>query len=195
MQMLFAMTQGVHPKGFMQSNDVKAENAGYVRLVPGGEAIPLPATDGTKTLFSARQMFAGGATGNQLSYRFKALDKPACLTGSMTARVFQVTKDLVPINMFECPEFGSEPVCLTQHQIVEFLINHRRWLVGREHATLFPFVSPEGDFLVAAIWIGKYSGMRGTLLDIGSSEVLRAEHAQQIVVGGDIKVRPQQNAL
>lgn len=122
------------------------------------ERIIIGSTDGTQTINSASEVFAGGIDFN-VNLELNASSQP---TGTSRVIVPELVKDGTFRNIFESVDYPLDRLCLTQHQIVDFCVTHRNRLRQGGYGTFFLFKRDEtllvaddiSNLLVADVRVG-----------------------------------------
>ena len=132
----------------LQSSEVDVPVT-YLRRIFADEVITLDATDGTKTITQAKSIFTGYLDADFAKWQ---LDVPAVPTSATPVHVMEMTKDGTFQELFGSLGQPLEALCLTQHQIINFVVKHRAWLREDGYGTFFLF--KVGDkFFVANVCV------------------------------------------
>lgn len=139
------------------NRDLKTSNFktnSFLRLI-SGEPIILGPTCGSKVIADAAGLFTAGIDKN---FRDWKTDKPCAVTGETPILVYEMVRDATPRQMFDSLSPDLDSLCLTQHQIIDYVEIHRGRL-SDEHAAFFLFKS-HGVFFDAFVgidWNGMFS--------------------------------------
>jgi len=119
----------------------------FLKLISGGESLTLDAVNGTETLVDAKDVFA------HIDPDFKnwGADEKGPETGETAVDVYEMVKDATFSQMFRKLNVDARKLCLTQHQIKNFVKKHRNWLRIDGYATFFLFES-KGNLFVARVF-------------------------------------------
>lgn len=117
-----------------------------LRLISDGQTLVLDAVDGTVTLFGAKDTFA---------WRDSNLEKwgtnnPGPAIPETLVEVYEMAKDATFAQIFGSLSSDLKKLCLTQHQIKNFVQKYRSWLRTEGYGTFFLFES-DGEFFVADV--------------------------------------------
>ncbi|MBU4142712.1 hypothetical protein KJ590_01785 [Patescibacteria group bacterium] len=148
-----------------------------LRLISGGKSLVLDSVDGTETLADAKDMFA------YIDSDFKnyGADEPGQPTAETPVGVHEMIKDAAFSQMFGSLSSDVRKLCLTQHQIKNFVKKHRKWLRTEGYATFFLFES-KGQFFVAGVRFHAVGSLHVLVYRFGLAHVWRAEHRHRVVV-------------
>ena len=118
----------------------------FLKLISGGESLTLDAVNGTETLVDAKDVFA------HIDPDFKnwGADEKGPETGETAVDVYEMVKDATFSQMFRKLNVDARKLCLTQHQIKNFVKKHRNCLRTDGYATFFLFES-KGNLFVASV--------------------------------------------
>ncbi len=142
-----------------------------LNLISGNESLILGAVDGTETLADAKDVFAF------IDPDFKnwGADEKGSATEETTVDVYEMTKDATFSQMFGELNSDVSKLCLTQHQIKNFVKKHRGWLRTEGYATFFLFKSNDNFFVAyvlfcsggsLSVYVGRFG--RSGVWDAGS---------------------------
>ena len=107
-----------------------------LKLLSEGENVVIPAVDGSRILTEKSGIFSTVINNEDEDGKFWFLE-PDAPTKETPVQVFEVVEDATFKEMFDAVNPDFEKLVLTQHQIIEFAIKHRRWLRGETFPTLF----------------------------------------------------------
>ena len=149
----------------------------FLRLLPGAEALVLPACDGTRTLAQAKDVFKGYIDPD---FTNLGLDVPGATTPSMCMQVHEQIKDGSFRDLLTSLSSDLDKVAMkSQHQIVQFWKEHREWLLQDGNATFFLF-KKKGEFFVADVRVHS-DGLRVRVCRFEHDDVWYAEDRYRIV--------------
>ena len=162
-------------EGLLPYRDIQAKRT-YTRRLFADQKLLVPATDGTKTILDAEDVFTAGIDGD-----FKDWD--CCATGMPTpetpAEVHELIEDAKFAEMFSGDL--ADRFWTSTAQITEFVVAHRDRLRGERWANFFPFKKGKKKFVAHA-----YRCSAGRLrADVGRFEaagVWDAEDRRRLVV-------------
>ena len=153
----------------------KANDIIYTRLISDGHILNLPASDGSKTIAQAGDVFS------HIDSNFKNwnLDVPSTPTPELSVVVREMTKDGDFKTIFG--ELGSiARLCLTQNQTIDFVRIHKEWLRTEGYGTFFLF--RKGNFFVAGVDLGSDGRLRVYVYPFLHDRVWFAERRHRVVV-------------
>ena len=130
------------------SGAAKAQSQ-FLKLISGGVSLTVDAVDGTEILADAKEkdVFSGGIDSDFINWE---ADEPDRSTVETPVDVYEMTQDATFSQMFGDLSSDVRRLCLTQHQIKNFVKKHRSWLRTEGYATFFLFES-KGHFFVAFV--------------------------------------------
>ena len=120
----------------------------FLKLISANETLILDECDGTETLAMAKNTFKW----IDPDLKNWDTDKKGPATGKTPIQVFEITKDATSAEMFDSLSSDKKKLCLTQHQIKNFVRKHRNWLRTDGYATSFLF-EENNDFFVARVFV------------------------------------------
>jgi hypothetical protein len=149
-----------------------------LRLISGNEMIIIDAVDGTEVLSKAKDLFTAGIDSDFVGY---GANEAGSATGATIVNVYEMVEDATYVQMFGSLCADMDKLCLTQHQIKNFVKNNRKWLREDGYATLFLFKSKD-QFFVARVRVSSGGGLRVLVYRFKNSIVWRAENRHRVVV-------------
>jgi hypothetical protein len=157
---------------------VKVET-GYLRLISDGQDIVISATDGEQTIAQAKDMFPGFHDPDFARMDFKK-GQP---TPNISVHVYAFAKDGILDQFFgslAANQVTLDQLCLSQSQIIRFVVDHSKWFRPNGLATFFLF-KVIGCFFVARV--GWFScGLAVHLYHKSDTDNWRADVGHQLVV-------------
>ena len=149
----------------------------FLKLISGGESLTLDAVNGTETLVDAKDVFA------HIDPDFKnwGADEKGPETGETAVDVYEMVKDATFSQMFRKLNVDARKLCLTQHQIKNFVKKHRNWLRTDGYATFFLFES-KGNLFVAYVVFYSDGELGVRVYRFGNLSVWYAEYRPRVVV-------------
>jgi len=154
---------------------VKTQNE-YLSLISGSKELILDAVDGSETLAEAKDTFVwidSDLKNWNTDHKGPATEKTPVL-------VYEMAKDAIFAQMFGSFSSDLRKLCLTQHQIKNFVRKHRNWLRSDGYATFFLFES-NGEFFVAYVLVDSV-GLNVDVFRFERSYVWRAGGRPRLVV-------------
>lgn len=149
----------------------------FLKLISGGESLVLDVVDGTETLANTSNVFA------YIDSDFKnwGVDEKGPATEETPVAVYEMCGDATFARMFGELSLDTKKLCLTQHQIMNFVEKLPSWLRKDGYGTFFLFES-KGSFFVAHV--SSYSGGRLSvhICQLGCSSVWLAGARHRVVV-------------
>ena len=150
------------------------DNAGNISHLKCLFAGRMPEIDGEETLAQAKDVFAAGIYG--------AVKRSACkATPKIKMVVYEMIKDGTLAQIFGGIGDDLNNLCLTQPQIIQFVVKHRNRLRTDGYGTLFLFKVSD-EFFVAFVYFGDYGRLRVHADRFSSDGVWNAERRHRIVV-------------
>jgi hypothetical protein len=126
---------------------------GFVKIISRGHLV-LDAVDGTEIIPDAKDVFV------HIDSDFKdwGADEPGQSTDETPVDVYEVVKDATFSQMFNDLNTDTNRLCLTQHQIKNFIKKYREWL-QYEQATFF-LLKSKNRFFVALVNFDSGGGLK-----------------------------------
>jgi len=138
--------------------------------------VVLPPCDGTKTIAKdGTDLFTGW-----IDPEFNncgANDR----TSETRVAVLEMVEDADFATMFGSLDKDTSKLCLTQHQILDFVRDHENLLRDGGYATLFLFKS-KGKFFVASVAWNDYGSLGVNFRRFGSDGICLAKYGHRVVV-------------
>ena len=165
-------------KGLYPSETVGklATQTEFLRLISEGKELMLGACDGTDIIPGSNDMFEAGIDLDFVRY---GADEKGSATGETKISVYELIKDANFVDVF-----GSLGdiiyLCLTQHQIKDFIKKHRKWLKADGCATIFPFKS-RNQLFVASVYVYSDGVLRVDVDRFEDPYVWRADFHRRVV--------------
>lgn len=151
---------------------------GYVRLISGAETLTLEPTDGTETIAQAADFFTAGI---DRDFKNWGCDVPSKPTGKMNVQVYEMITDGTFADVFGGLSDNTDTLCLTQHQIIQFVKKHCKWLRADGYATFIPF-KVGNDLFVACVALVSGGRPLARVFRFSGSNVWSAENHHWFVV-------------
>jgi hypothetical protein len=152
----------------------------YLKLISGNEELILDAVDGSETLAGAKDIFVWVDP----DLRNWNTDNKGPATGKTPVtpvQVYEIVKDVAYAQMFgSLSSDDLRKLCLTQHQIENFVRKYRNWLRTDGYATFFLFKS-NNEFFVAHVYVDP-DGLRVYVRRFEDSHVWHADYRRRLVV-------------
>lgn len=148
-----------------------------LRLISGDEIITINECDGSKFLAKATDVF--GFIDSDL--KNWSTDKPGKATGKTPSQVYEMVEDAIFIKIFGSLSSDVKALCLTQHQIVDFVINNRKWLQTGGYATFFLF-EKNNEFFVASVLVHSDDRLYVDVYRLEHPFIWLAEYRPRVVV-------------
>ena len=122
------------------------QKMGLIKLISGEETLILDAVDGSQTIYTSRMfhriddiLTGGNARMHGVS------------TKETNVQVYELQKSATPLQMFSCLMNDLSRLCLTQHQIENFISKYKSWLSDEHGNTFFLFESNSTIFLACIV--------------------------------------------
>lgn len=149
----------------------------FLKLISGGESLLLDPTDGTKTLANAKDVFVWINS----DFNNWGADEQGQPTVETTVDVYEMAKDATFLQMFSELNADVSKLCLTQHQIKNFVKKYRQWLRTEGYGTFFLFES-SGVFFVADVRFDSDGELDVSVNHFEYSHVWYDEYRHRLVV-------------
>ena len=120
----------------------------YLHHISGGEVV-IPVCDGTQTIAdNGKRVFTGWIDPDFKAY---GANERGQATPETSVQVYEMTEDADFATMFASLDKETDKLCLTQHQILEFVRSRPDLLRTDGYATFFLFKS-KGKLVVAHVY-------------------------------------------
>ncbi len=124
----------------------KRRNKLILKLIVGGEVLKLDSVNGKGTIANSKKVFSS----IDQDFEDYGANKTGMATKESFLEVYEIAKDVTLAQMFGSLNSDLDKLCLTQHQILNFIQKYRNWLRAGGHATLFLF-KVDDQFFVASV--------------------------------------------
>jgi len=148
-----------------------------LRLISGGQELLLDTVDGSRILANAKDTFVyidpdlvRWGTNEQ------GLETP-----ETPIEVHEMVKDSTFAQMFGSLNSDVKMLCLTQHQILNFIRKYRDWLRTEGFGTFFLFKS-NGHFFVARVDVGSDGRLHVDVRRFGDDDVWLADDRHRVIL-------------
>jgi len=148
-----------------------------LRLISGEEVLVLDECDGSEGLADARDMFAWIDS----DFNDYGANKKGPATGKTPVAVYEMKKDSTFSQMFGSLSSDVGKLCLTPHQIKNFVKKYRNWLQKDGYGTFFLFQS-RNLFFVAGVGFSSGGGHKVGVNRFERGGVWNAENRHRLVV-------------
>lgn len=149
----------------------------YLRCISVGEVLILDECDGSEGLVDATDIFVWIDS----NFENDGADQKGKATGKTPVVVHEMTKDATFAQMFGSLNADVGKLCLTPHQIKNFVRKFRKWLRINGWATFFPFES-NNELFVAIVHFYPDGGLRVLVDRFGYLNVWDAGRRHRVVV-------------
>ena len=163
------------PDGSVQ---VVAEAPQILHLISKPGEIILEPTDGIRTIAQAKDIFTGYLDSNFENW---GTDQKSDSTSEMPVSVYEMKKNANFPQMFNSLSSNLDKLCLTQSQIIQFVVNRRNWLRKDGYGTFFLFKS-NGHFFVANVCISSSGKLDVFINHFELDSVWLADYQHRVVV-------------
>jgi len=126
----------------------KEIKSAILSLISSGETLKLRALDGSKTIRASKNVFYSIDS----DFKSYGADEKGGATEEMEVSVYEMAQNANFAQMFGELHKDPETLCLSQHQILEFIDQHKSWLRKDGYATFFLFKS-SNQFFVAGVGV------------------------------------------
>lgn len=149
----------------------------YLKSISGGETLILDECDGSEGLADANDTFVW------IDQDFKnwGADAKGLATKKTPVTVYEMTKDATFAQMFGSLNADVRELCLTPHQIKDFVRKYRKWLRTGGYATFFLFES-NNELFVARVRFYSDGELGVHVRRFGRSLVWHAAYRHRVVV-------------
>lgn len=139
--------------------------------------LTLDATDGKQTIADSNGVFSS------IDSDFKnwSANKTGISTKESLVDVYEMAKDARFTQMFGSLNSDLDKLCLTQHQILNFIQKHRNWLRTEGYGTLFLFKADD-QFFVARVGFNGDGSLRVVVRRFEDDSMWNAVYRHRVVV-------------
>ncbi len=123
--------------------------AGIVKLISGAETLELDETDGKATIAKAKDAFPGWIDSDFKGYGCDVKSEP---TKKAQVSVHEMIKDGTFAQIFNGMSDDLNKLVMTQPQIIQFVVLHRKWLRTEGYGTFFLFKVGNEFFVASVYW-------------------------------------------
>lgn len=148
-----------------------------IKLISAGESLIIDPVNGTEVIAKAKRVFPAGIDGDFERWGADELGQP---TPETPVEVYEMVKDAAFAQMFDSLNTDRNKLCLSQHQIINFVEKYRSWLRADGYGTFFLFKS-HGEFFVASVLVDS-DGLLVFVRRFGHSRVWYADYRPRVVV-------------
>lgn len=163
--------------GVIHEEQEKKVQGKVLRLISGGNSLCLYACDGSKILADATDVFAYIDPG----FKNWNADEPGSEKSETPIEVHELATDATFAQMFGSLNKDVKKMCLSQHQILNFVQKHRGWLRTDGYATFFLFES-YGPFFVADVYFRSDGELDVDVYEFDNPRVWHSECRHRVVV-------------
>ncbi len=156
-----------------------------LRLIPGAEALTLGPTDGQATIAESRGVFNNVDPG----FTTWGTNVPGVATGEIAVSVYELVADASFEQMFGSLPARLGALCLTQAQIIKFVLTRQRHLRTDGYATFFLF-EVGSEFFVAHVYLPAGGDPHVHFYRLSGAFGWHREHRHRIVVPQLTPARP-----
>lgn len=150
----------------------------YTRLVSGAEILILEPTDGTAIVANADDIFNAGIDGDFWQWECNV---PGPTTLQQIVTVHEMVRNATYAQIFAGLAGNLDSLCLTQAQIIQFVLKHRKWLRTEGYPTLFlSKVGPE--YFVVRVYVYSDSKLSVSLCRFSGGVVWDAAYRPRVVI-------------
>lgn len=132
----------------------------YTRLFSGAEILILKPTDGTAIVANANDVFNAGIDGD---FWHLECNVPGPATLQQIVTVHEMVRKGTYAQIFAGLPGNLDNLCLTQAQIIQFVLKYRKWLQAGGYPTFFLF-KVGSEYFVARVFVSSDSKL-GVVLD------------------------------
>ncbi len=118
-------------------------NEVILKLISGDEVLKLDCLNGKETIADSKNVFSS----IDKDFKNYGANKTSTATKELIVEVYEMAKDTTFTQMFRSLNSDLGKLCLTQHQILNFVQKHRNWLRTEGYATLFLFKAGDQFFI------------------------------------------------
>ena len=157
------------------SRDLFDENK-YLKLISGNETLIIDKCEGKRIIPDATDIFSF-IDSDFRSYR---ANEAGQATTQLPVRVYEQKSDGTYVDIFGSIASVKDSLCLTQDQIIGFVVKYRYWLRKDDCGTIFIFKS-FGNYFVADVHFGSVDTLRVNVNKFESGHLLYAECRHRFV--------------
>lgn len=149
----------------------------YLRQLFVGEAIfYIDATDGTRTIARAHDVFAFGIDSDFVNWGLNVSGQPTKVTKAI---VYEITKDGTFVEIFGSLKRSLDSLCWEQSQIVDFVKKYQDKLCGYDTFFLFKVA---GQFFFACVNVDPHGNLSVCVSYFSDAHTWHAEYRHHFVV-------------
>jgi len=149
----------------------------YLNLISDGETLIIDKCDGKRIISDATEIISYVDS----DFRNWKADQVGQATPDMLVSVFEQTKDGTYADIFGSILNEKDRLCLTQDQIIGFVVKYRHWLRTDGYGTFFMFKS-NGNHFVARVSFDSDGTLRVRVHELGRDSRWSAEFPPRFVV-------------
>lgn len=142
---LDALSSTPFEKSGDQEQSAQQPTPAGIQLISNQYPLLLSTVSGTRRIYNATRMFS--YISEQFS-QYVSQKEFACLVTAVS--VYEMTRSASYYQVFNSFKTVLDNVCLTQHQILNFIVLHRKWL-QKSGSTLFLFKGNAGYFVARVV--------------------------------------------
>jgi len=150
----------------------------YLRRLSPSEGVPLGATNGSRIIAEATDIFIGWIDPDFRNYR---ADESGATTKPALADVYEISRDGNLKYLLGFLSSDSKSLALTQDQIIDFVEKNPEYLHPKGGGTFFLFESHKKLF-VAFVLRGDSGKLKASVYHFANVNVCFAEHRPRLVV-------------
>lgn len=145
-----------------------------LRSISVGQTIVIRSTTGEKTFAKAKEIFTAFLDAD---FERWGTNVPSAPTGETPVVVHEMIQDAKFAQMF----IGDlDRLCLSQEQIIDFVVDHRNWLRTDGYGTFFLF-KVGTEFFVARVYV-RAGGLEASVRRLSDDYVWRADYGHRVVI-------------
>ena len=164
-----------HRNSFPKEDD---KTTSHLKLISSGTFLTLPATDGTRTIAQAADVFTGGIDND---FKLWKLDVPSTPTKPMSVKVWEQTTEGMFADIFASTGQPNDALCIPQNQILSFAATYPEWLRKDGFGTFFMFKENE-KFFVAEVYFDDARRLCVRVDPLSRGDVWGAEYRSRFVL-------------
>jgi hypothetical protein len=104
------------------------------------------ATHGKKRIFNSKKVF------RSIDSDFEMFRMPSMATKEIFVKIYDVIKDATFLEIFESLECNLDQLCMTEHQILNFVHNHKQCLANKIMSATFFLMKYNEEYYVVSVY-------------------------------------------
>lgn len=149
----------------------------YFKLISGGEKLVIDQCNGSRTIVNSGDVFSF----IDPDFCDWNINGPSQPTNDSLVNVFELVNNGRFTNIFDSFLVEKDKLCLTQNQIIIFVIKHHNWLRGDSDLNFFLFKS-KNNYFVAIVRYNMYDKLVVHVRSLNDNHMWYSEHHNRVIV-------------